>query len=67
MTRPIIIELGYRGIIMAPRQTYARTPCPWCSPERTKAKEPCRVVRVLTDTRARTYCHHCGDEEEIEA
>lgn len=59
MTPPIVIELGYRGIVIPQHATHARTTCPDCSRERRKAHKRCMVVNVLSDTTAEVICHHC--------
>lgn len=40
------------------KATDYREPCPRCSPNRRKKKDPCLHVTVLSGE-VRAYCHHC--------
>jgi hypothetical protein len=64
---PIIIELGYRGLIIPAHHTRARTTCPQCSATRRKSAEPCLRVQIISDTRASLNCKHCPYRERINA
>ena len=59
MTAPIIIELGFRGIIIPPGKTRTRVTCPDCEGERRKPHRRTLCVRINSDTEAETICRYC--------
>lgn len=47
------------GIDLAGGRTDYRSPCPKCSPDRRKKKDPCLHVTVEA-REIKAFCHHCS-------
>ena len=73
----LLIELGYRGIIVPMGVTHHRQPCPECPPVNPRISrngnpsngnhENPLDVRIISDTEASVMCHRCGTTERIAA
>lgn len=48
------------GVPIIPGRNDYRCPCPKCSPNRRKKKDPCLHVEIGA-TDVRWYCHHCHE------
>ena len=69
MTPPIIIELGFRGVIIPQDAITARVICPECSPTRHKQHRRTLRVLLISDTEADLRCMFpdCSHQERVNA